>query len=127
MARRLVSRKAAYVSIHILIINRLSAFEVALEIYQNAPWVFEKLEVFADGGVRYGSDVLKMLALGVKAVGIGRAFMYANVYGEAGVLRAINIMKKEIAMDAGNLGVADLQKINSTVLDIKHYNRAWGL
>lgn len=90
------------------------AFEVALEIHEQAPWVFEKVEVFADGGVRYGSDIVKLLALGVKAVGIGRAFMYANVYGEAGVLHAINILKKEIAMDAGNLGVADLQQINSS-------------
>ncbi|CZT15262.1 related to CYB2-lactate dehydrogenase cytochrome b2 [Ramularia collo-cygni] len=104
-----------------------SPFEVALEIHENAPWVFEKVEVLADGGVRYGSDVLKLLALGVKAVGMGRPFMFANVYGEAGVARAIEIMKKEIAMDAGNVGVANLQQINSSVLNFKNYNRAWGL
>jgi hypothetical protein len=100
--------------IHLLTNHTNLAFEVALEIHEQAPWVFEKTEVFADGGVRYGSDIVKLLALGVKAVGIGRAFMYANVYGEAGVARAIEIMKKEIAMDAGNLGVADLKQINSS-------------
>jgi isopentenyl diphosphate isomerase/L-lactate dehydrogenase-like FMN-dependent dehydrogenase len=55
-----------------------------------------------------------MLALGVKAVGMGRAFMYANVYGEEGVKRAIDIMTREIAIDAANLGVADLKKIDSS-------------
>lgn len=90
-----------------------SALEVALEIYQEAPQVFSKLEVYADGGVRYGGDVLKLLALGVKAVGLGRPFMFANVYGTEGVARAIEILKNEIAVDAGNLGVADLKKINA--------------
>lgn len=130
------------------LIGCYTAFEVALEIHEQAPWVFERTEVFADGGVRYGSDIVKLLALGVKAVGLGRAFMYSNVYGEAGVHRAINILKKEIAMDAGNLGIADLKQINSSYvgfdlwarqrkdilltthvsqLDLKHFNRAWGL
>lgn len=104
---------------HILTSNSLAAFEVALDIYEQAPWVFERTEVFADGGVRYGSDVLKLLALGVKAVGLGRAFMYANVYGEAGVLRAIDILKREIAIDAGNLGVADLKQINSSYVSFR--------
>ncbi|EGP83671.1 uncharacterized protein MYCGRDRAFT_76704 [Zymoseptoria tritici IPO323] len=96
-----------------------SPFEVALEIHEQAPWVFDALEVFADGGVRYGSDVVKMLALGVKAVGMGRAFMYANVYGEEGVKRAIDIMRREIYMDAANLGVADLKQINSSFVSIE--------
>jgi isopentenyl diphosphate isomerase/L-lactate dehydrogenase-like FMN-dependent dehydrogenase len=91
-----------------------AALEVALDIYEEAPWVFNTTEVFADGGVRYGSDVVKLLALGVKAVGMGRGFMYANIYGEEGVKRAIDIMKREIAIDAANLGVADLKQINSS-------------
>lgn len=45
-----------------------SSLEVALEIYQNDPDIFNQIEVLADGGVRYGSDALKLLALGVKAV-----------------------------------------------------------
>lgn len=62
--------------------------------------------------MRYGTDVLKLLALGVRAVGIGRPFMYANVYGTEGVKRAIDIMKTEIKLDAANLGIADLKKID---------------
>ncbi|KAF9268844.1 S-2-hydroxy-acid oxidase [Marasmius fiardii PR-910] len=93
--------------------------EIALEIHEKAPWVFEKTEVFADGGVRYGADVLKLLALGVKAVGIGRPFMYSNVFGVEGVEHAIKLMKREISIDAANLGVGDLKKINTSFVDYK--------
>ncbi|KAJ0163653.1 Cytochrome b2, mitochondrial [Colletotrichum tanaceti] len=91
-----------------------SALEIALEIYEKDPSIFQKIEVYADGGVRYGSDVLKLLSLGVKAVGLGRPFMFANIFGQEGVEKAIQIMKREVAMDAGNLGVADLKKIDSS-------------
>ncbi|KAI1485002.1 hypothetical protein F5X96DRAFT_661821 [Biscogniauxia mediterranea] len=95
-----------------------SAFEVALEIHQQAPEVFSQLEVYADGGVRYGADVVKLLALGVKAVGLGRPFMYANVYGTDGVKRAIEMLKHEIAIDAANAGVGDLHKIDTSILNL---------
>lgn len=49
-----------------------SSLEIALDIYENPPEVFTQTEVLADGGVRYGNDVLKLLALGVRAVGLGR-------------------------------------------------------
>lgn len=49
-----------------------SVMEIILEIYDNAPQVFTQTEVLADCGVRYGTDVLKLLAMGVKAVGMGR-------------------------------------------------------
>lgn len=49
-----------------------SPLEIAYEIYKNAPEVFTKIDVMADSGVRYGTDVLKLLALGVKMVGMGR-------------------------------------------------------
>lgn len=43
-----------------------------------------------DGGVRSGADVVKLLALGAKAVGFGRTFLYANgTHGEEGVRRVI--------------------------------------
>ena len=88
-----------------------SSLEVALEIHQQDPDLFKKIEVYADGGVRYDADVLKLLALGVKAVGLGRSFMYANAYGAEGVKHAIDLLKHEIAIDAANLGVADIKKI----------------
>ncbi|KAI1440186.1 FMN-dependent alpha-hydroxy acid dehydrogenase [Annulohypoxylon stygium] len=94
-----------------------SPLEVALDIHQQAPEIFSQTEVYADGGVRYGADVVKLLALGVKAVGVGRPFMYANVYGTEGVSRAIEILKHEIAIDAANAGVADLKKIDPSIVD----------
>ncbi len=90
--------------------------EVALEIRQQAPEVFDQIEVFADGGVRYGTDVLRLLALGVRAVGLGRPFMYANVYGTAGVEKAITILKAELAWDAANIGISNLKEIDPNVV-----------
>lgn len=95
-----------------------SAFEVALEIFVNAPEIFEQIEVYADGGVRYGTDVLKLLALGIKAVGVARPFYYSNCYGEDGVRKAIQMLRNEVVNDAGNLGVADLKKINASFVSI---------
>jgi isopentenyl diphosphate isomerase/L-lactate dehydrogenase-like FMN-dependent dehydrogenase len=89
-----------------------SSLEVALEIHEEDPDLFNQIEIYADGGIRYGADVLKLLALGVKAVGLGRPFMFANTYGVDGVKHAIQLLKHEIAIDAGNLGLPDLKKIN---------------
>ena len=61
-----------------------------LEIRRNAPEVFEKLEVFVDGGVRRGTDVLKALALGARAVGLGRPFLYSLAYGQEGTEHMVN-------------------------------------
>ena len=91
-----------------------SPFQTALQIHDEAPEIFEQTEVLADCGVRYGGDVLKFLALGVKAVGLGRSFMYANLYGTDGVRRAIDLLKKEIFLDAVNLGITDLKQLNSS-------------
>lgn len=58
---------------------------VLLELRKQCPGVFEKLEVYVDGGFERGSDILKALALGAKAVGIGRPFLYSLLYGQEGV------------------------------------------
>jgi len=61
-----------------------------MELRKHCPQVFSKMEVFLDGGVKRGTDVVKALCLGCKAVGLGRAFLYANTcYGVDGVLKAI--------------------------------------
>lgn len=98
-----------------------SSLESALEIHKEDPKLFKQIEIYADGGVRYGSDILKLLSLGVKAVGLGRSFMYANAFGQPGVEKAISILKREIANDAANLGVADLKKINPNYVSTSHF------
>ncbi|TQN70060.1 Cytochrome b2 [Colletotrichum shisoi] len=93
--------------------------EIAYEIYRNAPEVFRKVDVIADSGVRYGNDVLKLLALGVKAVGMGRPFMYANCYGLEGVTKAINIIKTETVRGGAQMGVTDIHNISMTFLNTR--------
>lgn len=67
-----------------------SSLFVLLEIRKFHPEVLQQLEVYLDGGVRRGSDVVKALCLGATAVGIGRPFMYAlGAYGTDGVRAAI--------------------------------------
>lgn len=103
-----------------------SSLEIALEIYEEDPEIFQQIEVYADGGVRYGADVLKLLALGVKAVGLGRPFMYSNIYGAEGVAKAVSILKYEIANDAANLGVGDIKKIGPQYVNWKSTNVWFG-
>lgn len=68
-----------------------SALATLLEIRTYCPEVFDKMEVYLDGGCRDGADVLKALALGATAVGIGRPFLYAMaVYGTQGVEKLID-------------------------------------
>lgn len=55
-----------------------------MEVRRRYPQLLEKLEVYVDGGFERGSDILKALALGAKAVGIGRPYMYSLVYGQEG-------------------------------------------
>lgn len=49
------------------------------------PDIFDKLEVYIDGGFERGSDILKAISLGATAVGIGRPYLYSLTYGEEGV------------------------------------------
>jgi L-lactate dehydrogenase (cytochrome) len=43
------------------------------------------MEVYVDGGFERGSDILKAIALGAKAVGVGRPYLYSLIYGQEGV------------------------------------------
>ena len=68
-----------------------SALMTLLEIRTYCPEVLGKLEVFLDGGLRDGNDVLKALCLGATAVGVGRPFLYAlGAYGAKGVERCVD-------------------------------------
>ncbi|CAA9956592.1 hypothetical protein CFE70_000191 [Pyrenophora teres f. teres 0-1] len=96
-----------------------STLQVAMEIHQRDPSLFKKVEIYADGGIRYGTDILKLLALGVRAVGVGRSFMFANIYGAEGVKKAADLLKNELLMDAANMGVADLKNIPLDLIDWK--------
>lgn len=79
--------------------------------------MFKRTEVWADGGVRYGGDILKLLALGAKAVGVGRPYMFANIYGTEGVEKVTELLRRELIVDAGNLGLPSLKEIDSTYVN----------
>jgi L-lactate dehydrogenase (cytochrome) len=55
-----------------------------LELRMTAPEVFSQLEVYVDGGFERGTDIIKAIALGATAVGIGRPYLYSLVYGQEG-------------------------------------------
>jgi 4-hydroxymandelate oxidase len=73
-----------------------------------------RLTVFVDGGFRRGGDVFKGLALGAKAVGIGRPFLWGlGAFGQAGVERVLEIMQADLKLTMGNCGtrtVADITR-----------------
>jgi L-lactate dehydrogenase (cytochrome) len=72
-----------------------SALMTLCEIKTYCPEVLKKLEVFLDGGLRDGNDVLKALCLGATAVGVGRPFLYAlGAYGAKGVERCVDSESK---------------------------------
>jgi L-lactate dehydrogenase (cytochrome) len=60
-----------------------------LELQKCCPEVFDRMEVFVDGGIMRGTDIFKALCLGARAVGIGRGFLYALNYGQEGVEKYI--------------------------------------
>jgi isopentenyl diphosphate isomerase/L-lactate dehydrogenase-like FMN-dependent dehydrogenase len=76
--------------------------------------VGNRIPVFVDGGVRRGTDVFKALALGAKAVGIGRPFLWGlGAFGQAGVDRVLEILQGELKLVMGNCGtraVADIDR-----------------
>ncbi|KAK5073602.1 hypothetical protein LTR64_007260 [Lithohypha guttulata] len=93
-----------------------------LEIQANCPEVLEQLEVFIDGGVRRGSDILKAICLGASAVCLGRPFLYAVGYGEDGVGHLIDILKDELETAMQQVGIKSLSEahpglLNTTELD----------
>ena len=65
-----------------------------------------RIEVLLDGGIRRGSDVVKALCLGARAVLIGRAYAYGlGAAGGAGVTRAIDILRTDIVRTLKLLGM----------------------
>jgi 4-hydroxymandelate oxidase len=73
-----------------------------------------RVPVFVDGGFRRGTDVFKALALGAKAVGVGRPFLWGlGAFGQTGVDRVIDILQGELRLVMGNCGtrtVADISR-----------------
>ena len=79
--------------------------------------VGDKIEVWMDGGIRSGQDVLKAWALGARGTMIGRAMAYGlGAMGEAGVTRALQILHKELDITMAFCGHTDIRNVDRSIL-----------
>jgi L-lactate dehydrogenase (cytochrome) len=79
--------------------------------------VGDKLEVWFDGGIRSGQDVLKALALGARATLIGRAFAYGlGAQGEPGVALALELIRRELDVTMALCGLRDVRAASPAIL-----------
>lgn len=73
----------------------------------------DRLEIICDGGIRRGNHVVKALALGANAVSVGRAYLYGlGAAGEAGVLRALEILRDEFERTLALVGCNAVAKLS---------------
>ena len=76
-------------------------------------------EILLDGGIRRGSDIAKALCLGARAVLAGRAYAYGlGAGGEAGVARAIHILRADLARTLKLLGCASVGELDRSYIDV---------
>jgi len=79
--------------------------------------VGSRIEVWMDGGIRCGQDVLKAIALGARGTLIGRAFLYGlGALGEAGVSRCLEIIRNELDLTMALCGRTDIRDVNRSIL-----------
>jgi L-lactate dehydrogenase (cytochrome) len=79
--------------------------------------VGSRIEVWMDGGIRSGQDVLKAVALGARGTLIGRAFLYGlGAMGEAGVTRALEIIRNELDLSAAFCGRTNIHDVDRSIL-----------
>ncbi|KAF8338945.1 FMN-dependent dehydrogenase-domain-containing protein [Cantharellus anzutake] len=103
-----------------------ASIDILWELRQERPDMFEKMDIFIDGGVRRGSDVLKALCLGAKGVGMGRPFLYANsAYGR---LIPVSWDRRRVLkgyLPQGRLGLSRLSQVSATCLVLIHHHNIY--
>jgi L-lactate dehydrogenase (cytochrome) len=93
------------------------ALSTARALQAIAEEVKDKMTIFADSGVRTGTDVFRLLALGADGVLLGRAFVYAlAAQGQAGVERLLAIMEKDLRTCMVLTGVKSVREIGPHLL-----------
>ena len=79
--------------------------------------VGSRIEVWMDGGIRSGQDVLKACALGARGTMIGRSFLYGlGALGEAGVSKALDIIARELDLSMAFCGHTDIRQVDQKIL-----------
>jgi L-lactate dehydrogenase (cytochrome) len=78
-----------------------------------------RADVLVDGGIRRGSDIIKALCLGARAVLVGRAYAYGlGAAGGPGVARAIDILRTDLIRTLRLLGCASIKELDSSYVDV---------
>ncbi|CZT23888.1 probable glycolate oxidase [Ramularia collo-cygni] len=109
------------------------AIHTLLEIRKYCPEVLKSIEIWVDGGIKRGTDVVKALALGAKGVGLGRAPLYGlGAGGKAGVERVLEILKAEVETAMRLLGCETVdqlspQHVNARAVERDVYDGSAGL
>ena len=76
-----------------------------------------KIPVLMDGGIRRGTDILKALALGAKAILIGRPYVWGlAAFGQVGVQRVIDLLRAELVLSMGLAGKPNLASIDRSLV-----------
>ena len=76
--------------------------------------------VMVDGGIRRGSDVFKALALGAKAVGIGRPYIWGlSAFGQPGVERVLELLRGELELTMKQIGTRSIKEITKAAVTLK--------
>jgi L-lactate dehydrogenase (cytochrome) len=84
----------------------------------------QKVEVWVDGGVRRGTDVLKAVVLGADAVGLGKPAVFAmSAFGEEGIVKMLSILEEELVMAMRLAGTPTLADLNPRLVDAASLNR----
>src|SRR5438874_3528770 len=79
----------------------------------------ERIEILLDGGIRRGSDIVKAVCLGARAVMAGRAYAYGlGAAGGAGVCRAIEILRADLLRTLKLLGCASVAELDRSYVDV---------
>lgn len=84
--------------------------------------VGDRVELWMDGGIRSGQDVLKAVALGARGVMIGRAFLYGlGAMGEEGVTKCLEIIRRELDITMALCGQRDIQNCDARIIAVNPY------
>jgi isopentenyl diphosphate isomerase/L-lactate dehydrogenase-like FMN-dependent dehydrogenase len=78
-----------------------------------------QIDILVDGGIRRGGDIAKALCMGARAVLVGRAYSYGlAAAGEAGVSRAVEILRGDLVRTMKLLGVASVDELDASLVNV---------